>query len=94
VKSKCLFLCRPTENYVSARALFQAVRSHLHFSQLSAWLNATHGMAPQCIGYRLVAHELLRHTHTSYGTEHVDYLFFDHCLRYDEWMCGIEQDDD
>jgi len=47
--------CRASEHVSSARCLFQAVRSYLHFSQLSAWLNATHGTAPQYIGYRLVA---------------------------------------
>jgi len=44
--------CRATEPVSSARCLFQAVRSYLHFSQLSAWLNTTHGTAPQYIGYR------------------------------------------
>jgi len=46
--------CRASEPASSARCLFQAVRSYLHFSQLSAWLNATHGTAPQYIGYRSV----------------------------------------
>jgi len=47
-------VCRASEPASSARCLFQAVRSYLHFSQLSAWLNTTHGAAPQYIGYRLV----------------------------------------
>lgn len=47
--------CRASEPVSSARCLFQAVRSYLHFSQLSAWLNATHGTAPQFIGYRSVS---------------------------------------
>jgi len=46
--------CRASEPASSARCLFQAVRSYLHFSQLSAWLNTTHGTAPEYIGYRLV----------------------------------------
>ena len=49
------FDCRATEPVSSARCLFQAVRSYLHFSQLSAWLNTTHGTAPQYIGYRSVS---------------------------------------
>jgi len=48
---KCV-LRRSSEPASSARCLFQAVRSYLHFSQLSAWLNSTHGTAPQYIGYR------------------------------------------
>jgi len=44
--------CRASEPAGSARCLFQAVRSYLHFSQLSAWLNATHGTSPEYIGYR------------------------------------------
>ena len=50
----CTFF-RASETYCTARSLFQAIRSHLHFSQLSAWLNATHGMQPQSIGYRSVS---------------------------------------
>lgn len=36
----------------SPNVLFQAVRSYLHFSQLSAWLNLTHGAEPANIGFR------------------------------------------
>ena len=37
---------------VDPPALFQAVKSYLHFSQLSAWLNQTRGSAPKSVEYR------------------------------------------
>ncbi|XP_014673218.1 PREDICTED: protein FAM214A-like [Priapulus caudatus] len=40
-------------NPISTYMLMQAVRSYLHFSQLSAWWNLTHGTSPCKVGYRL-----------------------------------------
>ena len=41
----------------SPQLVFQAVRSYLHFSQLSAWLNLTHGTEPANFGYRYIVFE-------------------------------------
>lgn len=38
---------------MSVRSLFQAVRSQLHFSQLSAWWSRTKGTSPLHVAYRL-----------------------------------------
>ena len=46
------FLSSSSDNPVSVKVLFQAVQSHLYFSQLSAWLNRTCGKSPRNISYR------------------------------------------
>ncbi len=46
--------CRGVEGAVRPRELFQAIKSYLHFSQLSAWLNLTRGKTPRNVGYRCV----------------------------------------
>ena len=38
----------------SGSMLIQAIRSHIHFSQLSAWLSRSKGSIPSQITYRLV----------------------------------------
>ena len=43
---------RGGESVARARELFQAMKSYLHFSQLSAWLNLTQGKAPRNVSYR------------------------------------------
>ena len=47
-----VFPARHMEHSVAIPALFQAVKSYLHFSQLSAWLNQTRGSAPKSVEYR------------------------------------------
>lgn len=37
----------------SGSMLMQAIRSHIHFSQLSAWLSRSKGSTPSCIIYRI-----------------------------------------
>ena len=39
--------------------LIQAIRSHIHFSQLSAWLSRSKGSIPSHVTYRLV-HEFTK----------------------------------
>ncbi|XP_078579644.1 atos homolog protein A-like isoform X1 [Branchiostoma floridae x Branchiostoma japonicum] len=46
---------RPSGRRETPRTLLQAVRSYIHFSQLSAWLSQTHGQAPQNVLYRVCA---------------------------------------
>ncbi|XP_067142988.1 atos homolog protein A [Centruroides vittatus] len=48
---------RITDATISCRGLIQAVRSFLHFSQLSAWLSLTGGQSPQNIHYRVCVPE-------------------------------------
>ena len=43
----------PTEQPITSRGLFQAVRSYLHFSQLSAWYSSTKGLEPKNVLYRI-----------------------------------------
>lgn len=44
---------KPGETIVSPKNLFQALKSYLHFSQLSSWLSSSQGKRPSCIGYRV-----------------------------------------
>ncbi|XP_019644866.1 PREDICTED: protein FAM214A-like [Branchiostoma belcheri] len=46
---------RPCGGRDTPRTLLQAVRSYIHFSQLSAWLSQTHGQAPKNVLYRVCA---------------------------------------
>ncbi|CAH1251304.1 FAM214A [Branchiostoma lanceolatum] len=46
---------RPSSGRDTTRTLLQAVRSYIHFSQLSAWLSQTHGHAPKNVLYRVCA---------------------------------------
>lgn len=48
---------RITDCTISCRGLIQAVRSFLHFSQLSAWLSLTGGQSPRNIHYRVCVPE-------------------------------------
>ena len=41
------------EHLISSHGLFQAVRSYLHFSQLSAWYSSSRGQNPNNILYRI-----------------------------------------
>ena len=50
-----VFVPRCVEKLVSPHVLFQAVKSYLYFSQLSAWLNTSHGSSPRTIAYRYVS---------------------------------------
>nr|XP_006815887.1 PREDICTED: uncharacterized protein LOC102808299 [Saccoglossus kowalevskii] len=43
------------EAYVTGCMLIQAVRSYLHFSQLSAWYSSTRGLNPAAVVYRICA---------------------------------------
>ena len=40
-------------HYINSHSLFQAVRSYLHFSQLSAWLSSSRGEEPKNILFRI-----------------------------------------
>lgn len=44
---------KPGESYINSRGLFQAVRSYLHFSQLSAWYSGSQGRDPKNVLYRI-----------------------------------------
>eukprot|EP00095_Tigriopus_kingsejongensis_P000275 maker-scaffold329_size204955-snap-gene-1.23 protein:Tk00275 transcript:maker-scaffold329_size204955-snap-gene-1.23-mRNA-1 annotation:"protein fam214a" len=44
---------RPRESYITSHGLFQAVRSYLHFSQLSAWLSSSRGEFPKNVLCRI-----------------------------------------
>ncbi|GAB6019251.1 hypothetical protein CHUAL_000854 [Chamberlinius hualienensis] len=44
---------RGSEGFLPARTVVQAVRSYLHFSQLSAWYSRTAGKAPKNVIYRV-----------------------------------------
>ncbi|XP_067003329.2 atos homolog protein A isoform X2 [Anabrus simplex] len=43
----------PEAPQISVRGLFQAVRSQLHFSQLSAWWSSSQGVSPAHVSYRV-----------------------------------------
>jgi hypothetical protein len=43
----------PSEHQITSRGLFQAVRSFLHFSQLSAWYSSARGQEPKNVFYRI-----------------------------------------
>ncbi|XP_013407650.1 protein FAM214A [Lingula anatina] len=43
---------RMLDSHCGSRSLVQATRSHLHFSQLSAWLNVSRGTQPANVVYR------------------------------------------
>jgi hypothetical protein len=43
----------PSEHQITSKGLFQAVRSFLHFSQLSAWYSSTRGQEPKNVFYRI-----------------------------------------
>ena len=47
------FCCRSCEASVRPRELFQAIKSYLFFSQLSAWLNQSRGHEPTSVAYRI-----------------------------------------
>ena len=38
---------------ITSHGLFQAVRSYLHFSQLSAWYSSSRGQDPRNVLYRI-----------------------------------------
>ena len=44
---------RDSAHYISAHGLFQAVRSYLHFSQLSAWFASSRGEQPKNVLFRI-----------------------------------------
>ncbi|XP_059078940.1 atos homolog protein A-like isoform X2 [Tigriopus californicus] len=44
---------KSNESYITSRGLFQAVRSYLHFSQLSAWLSSSRGEFPKNVLCRI-----------------------------------------
>ena len=45
--------CQSPESLISSHGLFQAVRSYLHFSQLSAWYSSSRGYQPSNVLYRI-----------------------------------------
>lgn len=51
----CFVLCFSSNKScsMSVRGLFQAVRSQLHFSQLSAWWSSSKGTVPKNVCYRV-----------------------------------------
>merc|ERR1719510_855431 len=51
--NSALSLSNADQNAITARGLFQAVRSYLHFSQLSAWYDSFCGTAPSSVLYRI-----------------------------------------
>lgn len=48
---------RSGDRYIEEKTLLLAVRSYVFFSQLSAWLSASHGIVPRNILYRSVGLE-------------------------------------
>ncbi len=48
-----LFSLSPSDHLIDSRGLFQAVRSYLHFSQLSAWLKSSRGENPNNLLFRV-----------------------------------------
>lgn len=46
------FLNRSGDRLIEEKTLLLAVRSYVFFSQLSAWLSASHGIVPRNILYR------------------------------------------
>lgn len=46
------FLNRSGDRFIEEKTLLLAVRSYVFFSQLSAWLSASHGIVPRNILYR------------------------------------------
>ena len=46
-------LINSEESLISSHGLFQAVRSYLHFSQLSAWYSSSRGYTPSEVLYRI-----------------------------------------
>lgn len=53
--SSCLACClfnRSGDRFIEEKTLLLAVRSYVFFSQLSAWLSASHGIVPRNILYR------------------------------------------
>ncbi len=50
---RIIYLSRDGEASIAGICLVQAVRSFLHFSQLSAWLNKSSGSRPQQLLYRV-----------------------------------------
>ncbi|KAG1714550.1 Protein FAM214A [Nymphon striatum] len=62
---------RASETILGARALLQAVRSYLHFSQLSAWYSLSKGKSPQNVMYRIcVPGEAFSNKFTQIPNEH------------------------
>lgn len=47
-----LFIYRSGDRFIEEKTLLLAVRSYVFFSQLSAWLSASHGIVPRNILYR------------------------------------------
>ena len=43
----------PPQHLITGHGLFQAVRSYLHFSQLSAWFSSSRGQEPNNVLYRI-----------------------------------------
>jgi hypothetical protein len=41
-----------SDNKLTFNELFQAIRSYLHFSQISSWLNQNKGQSPKTVAYR------------------------------------------
>ncbi|XP_031574977.1 protein FAM214A-like [Actinia tenebrosa] len=62
--------CGPTS---SGSQLLQAVRSHLHFSQLSAWLSSSKGILPYEIKYRI--NEQAEHQSYTFSREPTEHVF-------------------
>lgn len=46
------FINRSGDRFIEEKTLLLAVRSYVFFSQLSAWLSASHGIVPRNILYR------------------------------------------
>ncbi|XP_066557464.1 atos homolog protein A isoform X1 [Amia ocellicauda] len=60
------------DRFIEEKTLLLAVRSYVFFSQLSAWLSASHGVVPRNILYRIsAADEELVWTFSQPPTEHV-----------------------
>ncbi|CDQ95248.1 unnamed protein product, partial [Oncorhynchus mykiss] len=53
--SSPLSLSRSGDRFIEEKTLLLAVRSYVFFSQLSAWLSASHGIVPRNILYRISA---------------------------------------
>ena len=49
----CVLFYRLGDYLITSHGLFQAVRSYLHFSQLSAWYSSSRGQTPQNVLYRI-----------------------------------------
>ena len=85
----CLFLCSSANRVdvlgCSGSMLIQAIRSHIYFSQLSAWLSRSKGSVPSQVIYRSVLN-----SDQSDTTTVSLYLTLPICVEKPFFMAGID----